>query len=106
MASRRRTVAILNPRAGSGRGPRAWQSLRERLGRALGTEIETAETGWPGHASELARQALASGAELILAIGGDGTFSEVVDGWFDPATGAPINADAQLALLPSGTGGD
>ena len=46
-----------------------------------------------------------AGAERIVAIGGDGTINEVVNGFFDE-TGTPIAPDASFALIPFGTGGD
>jgi diacylglycerol kinase (ATP) len=58
-----------------------------------------------GDATTLTRAALRGGAERIVAIGGDGTVNEVVNGFFDDA-GKPIAPDASFALLPYGTGGD
>ena len=58
-----------------------------------------------GEATEVARQALHNGAARIVAVGGDGTLSEVVNGYFDDC-GRVINSDAAIGLLPSGTGSD
>jgi YegS/Rv2252/BmrU family lipid kinase len=52
----------------------------------------------PGHLTELARRATADGATLLVAVGGDGTVNEVVNG----IGGAP----AELAVIPNGTGWD
>jgi diacylglycerol kinase family enzyme len=49
----------------------------------------------PGHATELARQALASGAELVVAAGGDGTVHEVAE--------ALIGHDVPMAIMPLGS---
>jgi YegS/Rv2252/BmrU family lipid kinase len=57
-----------------------------------------------GHATELVRDALRGGAERIVAIGGDGTINEVVNGFFE--AGVPIAPHASLGLIPFGTGGD
>ncbi len=57
-----------------------------------------------GDATRLTRSALESGAERIVAIGGDGTVNEVVNGFF--VEGQPIAPDATFALVPYGTGGD
>jgi len=54
----------------------------------------------PGHARELAAEAAKQGTKLIIACGGDGTISEVANGIL--ASGR----DAELGILPSGTGGD
>ncbi len=57
-----------------------------------------------GHASDVARRALHDGAELIIAVGGDGTVNEVLNGFFDQ--GALINPQAELGLVMTGTGSD
>ena len=50
--------------------------------------------------------ALEAGAGTIIAVGGDGTFSEVLNGFMDPDTEMPRNPDAVLGLISSGTGVD
>jgi len=55
-------------------------------------------------AARLTAEALKDGAEQIIAVGGDGTINEVVNGFFED--GRLINSEAVLGLLPSGTGGD
>src|SRR5690606_37093433 len=54
--------------------------------------------------TRLTREALKSGAERIVAVGGDGTLNEVTNGFFE--NGAPIAPEASLAIVPFGTGGD
>ena len=56
-------------------------------------------------ATEVARNALKNGVTRVVAVGGDGTLSEVVNGYFDDC-GQAINIDAAIGLLPSGTGSD
>lgn len=58
-----------------------------------------------GEATEVAREALNIGVTRIVAVGGDGTLSEVVNGYFDDY-GRVINYAASIGLLPSGTGSD
>src|SRR5215831_11956299 len=85
-------VAILNPRAG---------------GRTTAYVVEGAEileTRAPGHATELAREAIKRGAKTVIAVGGDGTINEVVNGFFEREQ--PIPTDATLAIIPHGTGSD
>lgn len=67
-------------------------------------EFELLHTNEPGHATELARAALASGTRLIVAVGGDGTVHEVVNGMItdDSAT----YPDAALGVVAAGTGCD
>jgi YegS/Rv2252/BmrU family lipid kinase len=85
---------ILNPRAGrSRRGPEA-----ERLVRAFarhGLTVEVALTEGPGHATALARQA---GGDPVVAVGGDGTIHEVIQG-LDLAR-------QRLGIIPAGSGND
>lgn len=86
-------VAILNPNAGSGR-------TAPRLPRG----VEALETKAPGHAIELTRDAIKRGAQTIIAVGGDGTINEVVNGFFENEQ--PIGNDATLSIIPRGTGSD
>jgi len=59
------------------------------------------ETGWPGEERELADQAIADGYTVIVATGGDGTWSNVADRLL-----ASGRSDVALGLLPAGTGND
>src|SRR5918999_1286944 len=90
-----RTCFIVNPNAGS---VGEIEVLQEKLGQLQDTEVRFTKKA--GDATAIARRALASGAELIVATGGDGTLNEVVNG---------LAADfgrARLGLLPLGTGND
>jgi len=98
------TVAVVNPASCAGKTGRAWPELRRALA-AAGVEVEERLTREPRQATELTRQALRDGAGRVVAVGGDGTLNEVVNGFFDE-DGAPIATDAVLGLVPSGTGGD
>ncbi len=98
-----RAVAIVNPKAAGGRTLRAWPRFESAIRTSL-DGLETLQTGRPEHAVELTRQALRQGAELVVAVGGDGTANEVVNGFFD--AGAPINSQARFGFVPVGTGGD
>jgi len=94
-------LAIVNPAAGGGR-------CRERVGAALdrlqaaGIVLETTETGAAGHATQLAREAYRRGYRKFLAVGGDGTAYEIVNGLF-PVLAAEDQAPT-LGFLPLGTG--
>ncbi len=74
-------LAIINPAAGGGRcGERAGAAL-DRL-RGAGIALETAETSVAGEASLIAREAYGRGYRKFLAVGGDGTSYEIVNGLF------------------------
>ncbi len=67
-------------------------------------DVGSAFTESPLHAAKLTAKALADGYQCIVAVGGDGTLNEVVNGFFQVPGGPP--ADATLAIIPRGTGGD
>jgi YegS/Rv2252/BmrU family lipid kinase len=97
-----RTVVIVNPKSQGGKLGKRWTDVAETLGRAF--PFDEAITQGVGDATRLAREALKSGVDRIVAIGGDGTVNEVVNGFFEDAK--PINPEATLGLIPYGTGGD
>ncbi len=97
-----RTVVIVNPQSQGGRLGKRWAEISDTLARAF--PFDEAMTARAGHATDLASEALRSGAERIIAIGGDGTVNEVVNGFFDG--GEPIAPEAAFGLIPFGTGGD
>jgi YegS/Rv2252/BmrU family lipid kinase len=97
------TLAVVNPASCGGRTGRAWPAMRQALAEA-GVDLEERLTRGPLEAVELTREALRSGCERVVAVGGDGTLNEVLNGFFDP--GGAIAPGAVLGLLPSGTGGD
>ena len=72
--------------------------------RHLPGDIETTETAGPGHAIELARAAIQAGAKTVVAVGGDGTISEVVNGFFEDER--EISHEVRLGIVPHGTGSD
>jgi diacylglycerol kinase family enzyme len=116
-----RTFVVANPKAGAGQVERDWDRIERLLGARL-SELDFAFTEGPGHATLLTREALRNGWEMIVAIGGDGTNNEVVNGFFEPRDAEeldvvdgfvriagpprPIAQDAVLGFLPMGTGGD
>src|SRR5690606_9874939 len=94
---------IVNPHAGNGRARAAWPSIELAM-RQAGMAFDTVVTPRPLEATVLARQALLGGAETIVAVGGDGTVNEVVNGFFDD--GVAIAPDARLGVICCGTGSD
>ena len=93
-------LAIINPAAGGGRCGNLAPAALDRL-RVAGLKIETVEVTRPGQGSELARQGERRGFRRFLAVGGDGTAYEIVNGLFPRPSDAP---PPTLAFLPLGTG--
>src|ERR1700739_4843517 len=99
-------LAIINPAAGGGRCRDQVAAALERL-RNSGIAIETVETSGVGDATRLARQAYARGYRKFIAVGGDGTSYEIVNGLFPDSQSASGDSSAQvptLGFLPLGTG--
>jgi YegS/Rv2252/BmrU family lipid kinase len=96
-----KTVAIVNPIAGYRRARRVWPRLLASLGE-LGANVATWWTEWPGQAETLAARARREGFGRVLAVGGDGTLLEVVNGlWWEPRMTLP-----SVGVVPFGTGCD
>jgi YegS/Rv2252/BmrU family lipid kinase len=95
-------AAIVNPAAGSGRGPRRWRTVEALLNKA-GIRAETFVTATSGEGADAARHAAAAGIDTIVAVGGDGTVHEIVNGLAD---GNVVRPDVRLAVVPAGTGMD
>ncbi len=93
-------LAVVNPAAGGGRCGRLAKNALAKL-HAAGVELEIAETSAPGEATRLARAAYTRGQRQFLAVGGDGTAYEIVNGLFPEAA---AGQRAVLGFLPLGTG--
>ena len=93
-------LAIVNPAAGGGRNRKLLGPALQRL-RAGGVAVEVAETKCAGDATRIARGAYGRGVRRFIAVGGDGTSYEVVNGIFPEGStgGRPT-----LGFLPLGTG--
>jgi YegS/Rv2252/BmrU family lipid kinase len=92
-------LAIVNPAAGGGRSRKLLGPALERL-KAGGLDVQLAETRAAADATEIARAAYARGVRNFIAVGGDGTSYEIVNGLFPQALGDRPT----LGFLPLGTG--
>lgn len=93
-------LAVVNPAAGFGKCGELVEPALERL-RSAGVAIDAVRTRHAGHGIEIAREAYRSGYRRFLAVGGDGTSFEIVNGIFPEAlSGEP----PKLGFLPLGTG--
>lgn len=94
---------VVNPRSANAETGRKWPSIFAAITKEL-PDARAALTEAPMHAAKLCADGLKSGVDCVVAVGGDGTVNEVVNGFFE--NGAPLRADAALGVLPQGTGGD
>jgi diacylglycerol kinase (ATP) len=95
-----RTLLIVNPVAGHGKGERCFRRLEPRLLRKIpGLEVRLSER--PGHAVELGRLAAEEGIPRVLCLGGDGTVYEVINGLF---AGRRPALPVEVGPIPAGTG--
>jgi diacylglycerol kinase (ATP) len=92
-----RAIFLVNPASSNGATGKRWPELAHRAER-LGLSGETLFSERPGHLIQLARRAVDEGARLVVAVGGDGTLNEVVNGI--------AGSDVELATIPLGTGMD
>ena len=96
-------IMVCNDRSGNGGVRRALPEVEQEL-RKRGLEYELRHTEGPGHAVELTRTALKDGYRFVVAVGGDGTVHEVVNGMIE--NDVPINPDAVFGVVAAGTGSD
>jgi len=92
-------LVIINPASAKGATGNAWPGIASDLRNHFGS-FTPKFTKQPGEATEIAAEAARQGTKLIIACGGDGTISEVANGIL------VSGKDAELGILPSGTGGD
>lgn len=93
-------LAIVNPAAGGGRTRKLLTPALERL-RTGGLEVNIAETHVPGDATRIAHEAYGRGIRHFIAVGGDGTSYEVINGLYPQALNGEVPT---LGFLPLGTG--
>lgn len=108
-----KTALIVNPNSCSGLTGKNWDELYQKIKGIFGQEITVVFSERQGHGTEIARNLLKKGFLRIVAIGGDGTINEVVNGFFIERTGIhngrrnlapkPINPDAIMGIVPCGT---
>ena len=94
---------IVNPASGAGRAGQEWAGIASWLS-STGLSYEAVLTTRPLEATEIAERAVRQSRPVVVAVGGDGTLNEVVNGFFH--NGAPIPTTSRLAMVPLGTGGD
>ncbi len=94
---------IVNPAAGKGAAKKAVPQIQELLD-SMGIEYDLVMTEKPGHAIDLAEQAGSNGYETVVAVGGDGTANEVINGLMQSLKNGKHTSN--FAVLPVGRGND
>lgn len=98
-----KTAYIVNSMA-LGRSAAGWQAIKDHIKLDSGSSSEIRITKSGGQAVSLSRDAVKSGCGMIVAVGGDGTVNEVLNGFFD--NDVPINPNVVLGIIPVGSGCD
>ena len=96
---------IVNPLSARGKTVERWNTIKEVI-RHYFNEFKYIFTEKPHQATEIARDLLKDGFDLIIGVGGDGTLNEITNGFFKSHSHKAINEEASLGIIPSGTGSD
>jgi len=99
--SPQRAKVIVNPTSGAKSAQRRWPRIKSLL-EDVGLNFDSVLTREPMQAMELAREAADQGYNLVVAVGGDGTINEVVNGLMGPDG----KATADLGVIRTGTAND
>ncbi len=95
-----KTLLVVNPAAGHGRGEKCFRRLEPRLRSAIpGLEVRFSEQA--GHAVEIGKRAAGEGFDRLICLGGDGTPYEVINGLY--SAGRPARLP-EIGQIPAGTG--
>jgi len=100
-----RVHLVVNPLSARGRTADRWEIIREAV-RQYYHEFKFVFTERPRQATQIVRELLRDGFDLIIGVGGDGTLNEIANGFFNEGEHRAINDDASLGMIPSGTGSD
>ncbi len=96
-----RVAAIVNPFAGSRAAGKQWPILLRSLGRGA-KGVDTFWSEYPGHCESIAALVRRSGYDRVIAVGGDGSLSEILNGlWWEEHGDMP-----SVGMAPFGAGCD
>jgi len=91
----KKILFIINPRAGVDRSKAIETALQQHLDHQQ-YQYEIAETQYPKHGTAIAKDAVASGIDVVVAVGGDGSLNDIIQGIH--------NTDTVLGVIPMGSG--
>ncbi len=95
MTERKEIVFIVNPISGTQGKKAILKNIDERLDKSL-YNYRVVETQYAGHATEIAKDAVKDGVDIVVAIGGDGTINEIAR--------SLVHTDTALGIIPCGSG--
>ncbi len=95
--------AVVNPNAGNGKGKKDWSRISE-LFKKNDIRLSSKSTEKRGQAIYYARELIANGYRKLIAVGGDGTLNEIINGVFTQNYCSP--KDILIGMVPVGTGND
>lgn len=95
-------ILIYNPAGGKKKAARLAERLVLPMLKEAGVQVETRATERQGHAGEMGRTLPLAGVDALLVMGGDGTLSELLDGFVQREDGAV--SSCTLGFIPAGTG--
>ncbi|MBR2457284.1 MAG: diacylglycerol kinase family lipid kinase [Bacteroidaceae bacterium] len=93
--SKKRIVFVMNPISGT-QGKRAILRYIHQLMDRERCDYQLVRTKYAGHATEIAKQAVDEGVDMVVAIGGDGTINEIAK--------ALVHSKTALGIIPCGSG--
>lgn len=100
MTDETKTLLILNPEAGKGKGKKQFDIVRSALEKKF-KNLDIRISEYPGHISEISKDAVIDGCQRIISVGGDGTPFEILNGIY--TNGIP-GQEIELGMIPAGTG--
>jgi len=95
---------VINPKSGNGKTKKRWEKRIKPLLDEMKIDYDFKFTEYQLHAIEITRDAIKNGNDFIVAVGGDGTFNEVINGFFEHDK--LINENCVFGIISSGTGAD
>jgi diacylglycerol kinase (ATP) len=95
-----KTLLLLNPAAGKGKGKKQFNAVRSALENKF-KNLEVKVSEYPGHMVEISRNAVENGFQRIISIGGDGTPFEIINGIY---AHGKLAHEIELGMIPAGTG--
>lgn len=99
-----KTKFIVNPKSAAGKTGREWNEIYQLVQQTFSNNADADFTEGPMHAVRLTRESIVAGYQCVIAVGGDGTINEVLNGFFE--NNQLLSEDVAFGVLEMGTGAD